>query len=468
MDESWLDFMSRPAVVETFVDLLLCSVPIWVAIMIGLVIGWSWRPRWTSLVFLGFRSKLRFVWTAVPPGIGVGRLWFALSALSAFSVGRRLWFSFMVRKCRESGAALAPESVAPGQSVGSGSEIEPSTGSSEAIQCIVTQKDLEHLLHLLDGKDGQMVWQNLMEHSTSNMTYQAWRHEQVEFDHDFCFSITEFAEKVTIVLIAFAIDFDMSPIVYRTRTVFEDATPELVRDFFWDDEFRPKWDTMLAYFKILEECPHTGTMTTHWIKKFPLLCSDREYIIGRRIWEAGKAYYCVTKGVPYPALQRQDKPRRVDRYFSSWIIKPVLSCKGDGLLSACEVTLVHHEDMGIPKDVAKLGVRHGMWGTVKKLHAGFRAYQQARKLEAPLSRSALLARITTKIQSSETAYSLEPVPTEEEEVEEDGDPEKHGDHGGIDWKWIVIGGTVALVCGFHTGVIGRALLLGAGQRVARR
>lgn len=57
------------------------------------------------------------------------------------------------------------------------------------------------------------------------------------------------------------------PVVYCSRTVFEDATPELVRDFFWDDEFRPKWDPMLAYFRILEEHPHTGTTIVHWIKK---------------------------------------------------------------------------------------------------------------------------------------------------------------------------------------------------------
>lgn len=55
--------------------------------------------------------------------------------------------------------------------------------------------------------------------------------------------------------------------VYRSRTVFEDATPELVRDFFWDDEFRPKWDPMLTYVKILEECPRTGTMIVNWVKK---------------------------------------------------------------------------------------------------------------------------------------------------------------------------------------------------------
>ncbi|KAF8392268.1 hypothetical protein HHK36_022610 [Tetracentron sinense] len=42
----------------------------------------------------------------------------------------------------------------------------------------------------------------------------------------------------------------------------------------------------------------------------------------------------------------------------------------DGQFSACEVTLVQYEDMGIHKDMAKLGVRHGMSGTVKKIHSG--------------------------------------------------------------------------------------------------
>ncbi|MQK22010.1 hypothetical protein EI013_26955, partial [Escherichia coli] len=79
-----VEFLKKPSVTETFVDILLCAVPIWVAVMIGLVIGWSWRPRWTGLLFLGLRSKFRFLWTA-PPGFGARRLWFAFTALSAFS-----------------------------------------------------------------------------------------------------------------------------------------------------------------------------------------------------------------------------------------------------------------------------------------------------------------------------------------------------------------------------------------------
>jgi len=53
MEEPFFDvveFLRRPSIAETFVDILLCAVPIWVAVMIGLVIGWSWRPRWTGLL----------------------------------------------------------------------------------------------------------------------------------------------------------------------------------------------------------------------------------------------------------------------------------------------------------------------------------------------------------------------------------------------------------------------------------
>lgn len=110
MEEPFFDvveFLRRPSIAETFVDILLCAVPIWVAVMIGLVVGWSWRPRWTGLVYLGFRSKLRFLWT-LPPGFGARRLWLAFSALSAFSVCRTVWSNFK-RRSKASPATAASE-----------------------------------------------------------------------------------------------------------------------------------------------------------------------------------------------------------------------------------------------------------------------------------------------------------------------------------------------------------------------
>lgn len=441
-----MEMIRSQTLMETFVDILLCLVPIWLAVMIGLFIGWSWRPRWTGLLFLGLRSRFRFVW-AVPAGFGARQLWFAFTALSVFSLTRKL-LSKLRSRIRKDFSLASARAAQPGgdspslsaqtvEAESSGDDNRPTIGTLETDKNVITENDLEHLLHLLDGKDGEMAWQSMMERSTPNLAYQAWRHEA-----------------------------ETGPVVLRSKTVFEDATPELVRDFFWDDEFRPKWDPMLSAVEILEECPLSGTMIVRWIKKFPFFCSDREYIIGRRIWEAGRTFYCVTKGVPYPAVPRSDKPRRVDLYFSSWVIKPVQSLKGDGQLSACEVTLIHYEDMGIPRDVAKLGVRHGMWGTVKKLHAGLRAYQVARRSEESASRCALMARITTRISSDEGAYWLEPKRKEEEKADT-GDIQCHKSSSGIDWRWVAIGGA-AVVIGLHTGFIGKALLVAAGQRAGRR
>ncbi|EPS72938.1 hypothetical protein M569_01819, partial [Genlisea aurea] len=436
-----VEFFNKPSLTEAFVDILMCLVPFWVAVMIGLLVGWSWRPRWSGLIFLGLRSKFQIILTA-PPGVGARRFWLALTAISAFSVCRRLWSRFWGRKKKFD---------SDGEIVGSKSfrlqRSEDAEDSSEDINSIVaascgevnkvTERDLEHLLRLLDG---EITWQSMMERSTSNLANKAWSHEP-----------------------------KMGPVIYKSRTVFEDATPDLVRDFFWDDEFRPKWDPMLVYVKILEECYDTGMMISHWVKKFPFFCSDREYIIARRIWEEGNTYYCLTKGIEYPSVARCEKPHRVDHYFSSWVIKPVESLKGDGQVSACEVTLIHYEDMGIPKDIAKLGVRHGMWGTVKKLHAGLRAYQNAKKKQqqdCSLSRCSTMARITTKLPRYEEGGGGEE--DNRDVVRQDGEDAGSG----INWKLVAIaaGSIAAVVCGFQMRFSGKSVIIGsaAGQKIARR
>lgn len=108
----FMDFLKKPSITETLVDILLCAVPIWVAVMIGLVIGWSWRPRWTGIVFLGLRGKFRYLWTA-PPGFGARRMWLAFTALSAFSVCRTVWFNFRRKEKSESGWSPEKENSAP-------------------------------------------------------------------------------------------------------------------------------------------------------------------------------------------------------------------------------------------------------------------------------------------------------------------------------------------------------------------
>ncbi|XWS48651.1 hypothetical protein CRYUN_Cryun13aG0094400 [Craigia yunnanensis] len=112
------------------------------------------------------------------------------------------------------------------------------------------------------------------------------------------------------------------------------------------------------------------------------------------------------KGNFLPPIPRRNKPRHVDLYYSSWYIRAVESRRGNGQLTACEVLLFHHEDMGIPWEIAKLGIRHGMCGTVKKIVPGLHAYQKERASPAPLSRPASMSQINTKI-NTEYLRSLE-------------------------------------------------------------
>ena len=44
-------------------------------------------------------------------------------------------------------------------------------------QEIVTENDLEHLLQLLEVGNATREWQSMMDKTTPNMSYQAWRHE---------------------------------------------------------------------------------------------------------------------------------------------------------------------------------------------------------------------------------------------------------------------------------------------------
>lgn len=49
--------------------------------------------------------------------------------------------------------------------------------------------------------------------------------------------------------------------------MFENATPQIVKDFFWDDEFRHEWDDLIMSANCFEGCNETGESITHWVKK---------------------------------------------------------------------------------------------------------------------------------------------------------------------------------------------------------
>lgn len=368
--------------------MLFMGPPMWmVAVIVGVVIGWAWKPDWAGRIH-----------------------------------------SFCSSSSNGSNIGIEHNSSSPSLTTFSSSKVEKSK------PVVVGQNDLEHLWRLVEEKDGGPAWIQMMDRSTPNMSYQAWRR-----------------------------DIQNGPPQYRSRTVYEDTTPEMMRDFFWDDEFRLKWDDMILHAETLEECPTTGTMIVQWVRKFPFFCSDREYIIGRRIWESDKTYYCVTKGVPYDSIPKRKKPRRVDSYYSSWFIRAVESNRGDGQLTACEVLLFHHEEMGIPWEIAKLGVRQGMWGAVKNIVSGWAAYQKERVSTSALSHCASMAHINTKVKADYLA-SFENKNCDSMEIETFDSPGKP--LGRNIPKIAFIGGAIVLACSLDRGLLTKAVIFGVARKFA--
>ncbi|XP_042405881.1 uncharacterized protein LOC121996114 isoform X1 [Zingiber officinale] len=313
------------------------------------------------------------------------------------------------------------------------------TRADEKIICrseepVLTDADMEHLFRLVEETDGGPAWQKMMDKSLPNMAYQAWKREP-----------------------------ETGPPQYRSSTIYEDTKPETLKEFFWDDDFRIKngWDDMLLQHTTLKECMTTGTMVVQWVRKFPFFCSNREYIIGRRIWESGRTFYCVTKGVPSSDVPRRNKPRRVDLYYSSWCIRAVES-KKDGSTTACEILLFHHEDMGIPWELAKLGVRQGMWGCVKKIEPGLRAYQASRTSNEPLSHFALMSQINTKFDADQLR-SLETGTNSSADIVEAEKPK--GWTSNIP-RFLIVVGAVAVACSVDHGLLTKAVIFGVARRFA--
>ena len=118
--------------------------------------------------------------------------------------------------------------------------------------------------------------------------------------------------------------------------------------------------------------------------------------------------------------------------------------------------------MGIPWEIAKLGVRQGMWGAVKKIDPGLRAYQKERTSGASISRSAFMAQINTKV-SADYLRSLESCGGDSAEVETSGASEKPRNN--IP-KLLVVGGAVALACTLDRGLLTKAVIFGVARRFA--
>ncbi|MED6195740.1 hypothetical protein PIB30_040919 [Stylosanthes scabra] len=141
----------------------------------------------------------------------------------------------------------------------------------------------------------------------------------------------------------------------------------------------------------------------------------------------------------------------------------VESKRAKGKLSACEVILFHHEEMGIPWEIAKIGVKKGMWGTVQKIEPGLRAYQHVRTSGSTPSRHAFLAGVNTKV---DPEY-LENVGSAANRSEINENPTSSEKPNGVNIpKLLVIGGAVALACSIDRGLVAKYAIFGVARRFA--
>lgn len=136
-------------------------------------------------------------------------------------------------------------------------------------------------------------------------------------------------------------------------------------------------------------------------------------------------------------------------------------------MSACEVLLFHHEDMGIPWEVAKLGVRQGMWGAVKKIDRGLRWYQKHMDSGASLTHCACMAHINSKVSSERMKYfeNASNDSQENETCEQIVNDEKPS--GKNAQKLLVVGGAIALACTIDRGLLTKAVIFGVARRFAK-
>eukprot|EP00250_Pteridium_aquilinum_P010289 c19271_g1_i1 orf=257-1570(-) len=387
--------------------LLECSailVPLWMAVLVGLFLGW----------ILGLRSRPR------APVVGTGP-----PSGTYFQMLKRFLVPWRQSHIKTEHDASQERAVTV--------TLQELNGANLA-RSAIQNEDLREFYQKLHYKDGGPPWEFLMEHSIPGMAYQAWRRDPQE-----------------------------GPTEYRSHHVFESATPQIVRDFFWDDEFRREWDDLIKSANCFEACTETGESVSHWIKKFPFFCSNREYVISRRIYECEGTYFCITKAVSHSEVPIKKKPRRVNVYSSCWCIQAVESSQ-TGQMTACEVIFLHSEDMLIQKDLAKLGVRRGMWPLVKRMEPGLRKYEAHRKSSGALSVSASMAQLVTNVpasffEDSNTSEVAAHVEANEELV-------RKGQHAN-GWKWVLVGGVVVLACGLNGGAVGRVVVFGIAKRLSK-
>ncbi|KAH9622850.1 hypothetical protein KSS87_007188 [Heliosperma pusillum] len=303
--------------------------------------------------------------------------WFTIAAISFIFI-YHLLFNFLLPFFRSSIARFNPNSssISP-LSISSNDHVDDNSLSSFRTSELVSNGDLRYLIDNLDEKVSETeTWDNVIEKSNGSVFYKAKccrpKRPATEFVYLFLFEDILAAKNI--------LPHD-GPLKYLSLTVFENCSPEILRDFYMDCEYRKQWDKTVIAHDQLQIDKKSGVEVGRTIKKFPLL-TPREYVLAWKIWEGiNKTFYCFTKECEHPLAPRQRKYVRAAIFRSGWRIRQG-KCTPKVLFifaiipgrNACEIKMVHQEDAGLNVEMAKLAFAKGIWNYVCKMDDALRKY----------------------------------------------------------------------------------------------
>jgi hypothetical protein len=212
---------------------------------------------------------------------------------------------------------------------------------SDSLRWYVSTADLETFRDVIERESGP-AWEQMLEKTWEGCSYTAWRRS-----------------------------LPSGKTEYKSVTLSEDATAQEFMDFYLDDDVRPKWDGMISEHQLLESAhaEKNRCQVVRWLRSFPFaFLSRREYVIARRLFPGDDAntFYGITKSVEHPAAPPLQGIVRMSSFYSMWRSRTLACPRGSGK-PICETTLLHFEDFGIPENLARFTVRHGMAGFVGKM-----------------------------------------------------------------------------------------------------
>ncbi|XP_010499897.1 PREDICTED: stAR-related lipid transfer protein 7, mitochondrial isoform X1 [Camelina sativa] len=251
--------------------------------------------------------------------------------------------------------------------------ISQSHNSQSRISTLVSDEDLKGLIEKLgERNEDAEIWEDVIQKSNPRVSYTAK-----------CCKPK-----------------DGGPVKYLSTTVFEDCSPEVLRDFYMDNEYRAQWDKTVVEHVQLQVDSTSGIEIGRTIKKFPLL-TPREYVLAWRLWEGKDEFYCFIKECDHNMVPQQRKYVRVSYFRSGWRIR-----KGKCFLSvpgrnACEIHMFHQEDAGLNVEMAKLAFSRGIWSYVCKMENALRKFiATSHQPQGPtLSAVSLMKKIPSELES---------------------------------------------------------------------